>query len=404
MRVACTALALASVSLCSSAASAQAVLTLEDVLSRARTQAPQVIAARMAIEEARGSVLGASVRLSSNPELDLSVGSRDAVGARSTDFQFGVSQMLDPRGQRAARIEGAMARVDQATATADATARDALRTAASMFYRAVYSTEQVRMLASSEELATGIYQIAERRARAGDLAALDVNLARATLARARASREVAEAERLASLGALRAVLGLAQEIAVQGRLERPAVLDVNSLAVAVQQRPQLAALEHAIREAEAEVKIGRTFSKPSYGFGARYEREGDDQIVLGGFTVSLPVFSKGQELRATGMARAARLRAELTAARTRTEIELKTAVASYERRLSAARVLETDALPSLDDNDTLTTRSFDVGQIGLPDVLLIRREALETRLQHLSLLLEAALARVDVDAAAGVLR
>ena len=35
--------------------------------------------------------------------------------------------------------------------------------------------------------------------------------------------------------------------------------------------------------------------------------------------------------------------------------------------------------PGLDENDALTTRSFDVGQIGLPDVLLIRREILETR-------------------------
>ena len=404
MRVACTALALAGVSLWSSAASAQTVLTLEEVLSRARTQAPQVIAARMAIEEARGNLLGASVRLTSNPELDLSIGSRYAVGSRSTDLQIGFSQMLDPSGQRASRIEGAMARIDQSIASADATMRDALRIAAGMFYRAVYSTEQVRMLASSEELAAGTYQIAQQRARAGDLAALEVNLARASLARARANREMAEAERSTALGALRATLGLAEDIVVQGALDLPAALDVRGLDPTVQPRPQLLALEHAIREAEAEVKLGGTFSKPTYGFGVRYEREGDDRIVLGGLNISLPAFSKRQDLTATGLARAARLRAELAAARTRIEIELQTAVASYQRRVAAVRILESDALPSIDDNDTLTTRSFEVGQIGLPDVLLIRREAMETRLEHLSLLLEAALARVDVDAAAGVLR
>ena len=67
-------------------------------------------------------------------------------------------------------------------------------------------------------------------------------------------------------------------------------------------------------------------------------------------------------------------------------------------------MLEAEALPGLDENDALTTRSFDVGQIGLPDVLLIRREMLDTRSQYLSALLEAALARVAVDAAAAVLR
>jgi outer membrane protein TolC len=49
-------------------------------------------------------------------------------------------------------------------------------------------------------------------------------------------------------------------------------------------------------------------------------------------------------------------------------------------------------------------RSFEVGQIGLPDLLLIRRELLDTRAQYLTTLLEAALARVEIDAAAAVLR
>jgi outer membrane protein TolC len=52
----------------------------------------------------------------------------------------------------------------------------------------------------------------------------------------------------------------------------------------------------------------------------------------------------------------------------------------------------------------LTTRSFEVGQLGLPELLLIRREILDTRFQYLDALLEAALARIDLDASAGVLR
>jgi cobalt-zinc-cadmium efflux system outer membrane protein len=67
-------------------------------------------------------------------------------------------------------------------------------------------------------------------------------------------------------------------------------------------------------------------------------------------------------------------------------------------------VLEADAIPGLDENEQLTTRSFDVGQLGLPDLLLLRREILDTRFQHLDALLEAALARVDLDASAALLR
>jgi hypothetical protein len=40
----------------------------------------------------------------------------------------------------------------------------------------------------------------------------------------------------------------------------------------------------------------------------------------------------------------------------------------------------------------------------MPDLLLIRRETLDTRFQYLDALLEAALARIDLDSSAGVLR
>ena len=77
---------------------------------------------------------------------------------------------------------------------------------------------------------------------------------------------------------------------------------------------------------------------------------------------------------------------------------------AFNRRLAAVRVLETEAIPGLDENEALTSRSFEVGQLGLPDLLLIRREILDTRSQYLDALLEAALARVDLDASAGLLR
>jgi cobalt-zinc-cadmium efflux system outer membrane protein len=126
--------------------------------------------------------------------------------------------------------------------------------------------------------------------------------------------------------------------------------------------------------------------------------------VLGGLTVNLPLFFNGQEHRAAGAARAARLRADLEAARTRIAAEVRAAFDAYTRRLAAVRILEADAIPGLDENEQLTTRSFDAGQIGLPEVLLIRREILDTRFQYLDTLLEAALARVDLDASAAMLR
>jgi outer membrane protein, heavy metal efflux system len=405
MRVSCMALALAcAASLAPARAGAQTMLGLADVLARAREQAPRIVSARLAVAEARGRAIGASLRLQSNPELDFSAAERRTTTGRWTELQLGANQMFEPGGRRAARIAAATARVDESSITVEETTRTVLREAALLFYQALFATERVRLLAASADLADSIYVAADRRFRAGDLAVLDVNLARAALARARALREAGEAERAAALGGLRGLLRIDGPIAVDGSLTLAPAPDADALARSVEQRPDLRALDAAIREAEAEIGLARTFQKPNYTASLRYQREEGDHMVFGGLSLTLPVFSKGQEQSAVGTARAARLRADRESARTRVRIELDAALVASERRAAAARVLETEALPGLDDTDALTTRSFDVGQIGLPDVLVIRRELLDTRFQYLSALLEAALARVEVDAAAGVLR
>jgi cobalt-zinc-cadmium efflux system outer membrane protein len=406
MRNSTSALALCAVA-CLHAASASAQgrsVTIADVLARAREQAPQIVSARLALTETRARLIGASLRLQNNPDLDAWVGNRNGPTDRFTDFQFGVAQGFEPGTRRSARVEGANAAIAESAAHIDDVTRIALRQAASAFYRVVHANERITLLNAADDLASRVYATADRRYRAGDIAVLDVNIARTAQARVRAEREGAEAAKTLALGDLRQLLRFDGDVTVEGSLAMPAPADLDAALRAAAQRPDLRALEAAIQEADAELRLGLSFSRPEYGIGIRYSREEGDQIVLGGMTVTLPMFSRGQEQRVRGSARATRLRAELDAAKTRVQIDVRAAFDAYTRRLAAIRVLETDAIPGLDDNEQLTARSFEVGQLGLPDLLLIRRETLETRFQYLDALLEAALARIDLDASAGVLR
>ena len=379
-------------------------MTLEEVLARAREQAPQIVSARLGLEEARGRLLGASVRFQANPELDASLGNRNAPETRYTDFSFGLGQRFEPGARRSARIDGANAAIGHGSANIDEVTRTVLRLAASAYYRAVHANERIKLLTATQELAQSVYATAERRFKAGDIAVLDVNIARASLARIKAEREGAEASKALSLGELRQLLRLEPDVGVEGSLARTGEVALNTALEAAAQRPDLRGLEAAIEEAEAELRLGESLAKPEYGVGVRYAREEGDQIIQGGLTVTLPMFSKGQEQRAVGTARAARLRSELEAARTRAQLEVRAAFDAYGRRLAAVSVLEADAMPGLAENEQLTTRSFEVGQLGLPELLLIRREILDTRFQYLDALLEAALARIELDASAAILR
>jgi outer membrane protein, heavy metal efflux system len=379
-------------------------LTLADVVARAREQAPQVVSARLALDEARGRLRGAALLFQTNPEIDATVGSRQSRDSRFTDLEIGVGQAFEPRARRSARIAGANAAIAQGTADIDETVRVVLRSAAGAYYRALHASEHLRLLARARELAAGVHAVADRRFKAGDIAILDVEIARASLARVAAGQQAAEAARALGIGELRVILQIPEEITVAGALTGGGEADLQRLLDSAAQRPELQVLRAAVQEAEADLQLGRSFSRPEFGVGVRYAREEGDQIVLGGLRVTLPVFSSGQELRTVSAARAARLRTELEAARARVDMEVRIAFEAYSRRLAAVRTLEADAIPSVDEAETLATRSFEAGQIGLPELLLLRREILDTRTQYLDALLEAALARVELDASAALLR
>ena len=85
-------------------------------------------------------------------------------------------------------------------------------------------------------------------------------------------------------------------------------------------------------------------------------------------------------------------------------IEVKVAFDAYLENVAAVEELEKNALPSLDENEALARRSYEEGEIGLAELLLIRRETLEIRLAYVDRLVDAAIAGVEVEFRSGVLR
>jgi cobalt-zinc-cadmium efflux system outer membrane protein len=152
------------------------------------------------------------------------------------------------------------------------------------------------------------------------------------------------------------------------------------------------------------MRLGRAFRRPDLGFRLNYEREQFDTIFLGGLTVTIPAFQRGQGTLAAGLARKSRVRTELEATRQAALSEVRTVYQVHAQRVQLAEALTRDALASVVDNESLARRSYDAGELNLMDVLLIRRDALETRTTVVDRRLDAALSRLQVDFASGVLR
>ncbi len=395
------------VCLLQSNAVAQSVsLSLDEALTRAREQAPAVLIARARIEEARGRLSGAQVRFRDNPIVDVGIGPRRMEVGTLTDFDIGFAQMFEAGGQRGARIAGAEAGIAREAAAADEARRVALRAVALVHLRTLYAQERIELLRGAETIAADVVAVAERRNAAGDIAILDVNIAKIALARARAARLAADGERTMFAGELQRLLGIASPTSVvaTGSLRLQRRPDLASLLATAASRPDLRAMEADIRDAEADVRLGQAATRPDIGLGARFKQEEGHQAFIGQLTFTLPVSNQGQELRATGTARASRMRLELETTRASIESEVRSLYATFVARDSAVTAFEQDAMPGMDENDALARRSFEVGQISLPEMLLVRRELVDARLEYLNRLLEVAEAAIEQDAAAGVLR
>jgi cobalt-zinc-cadmium efflux system outer membrane protein len=350
---------------------------------------------------------GASVLFQQNPTIETEAGPRLSTPNSFTDVDVALSQEFELGGRRKARIASAEAGVAKEVADSGEVTRRLLREVGSTFVRALAAQERVRLLTTTEKLAQEFLQIADRRYRAGDVAILEVNLSRTSLARARAELRIAAADLSAELGELRVLLGMrtGESLAVAGDLrERGAYEQSALLSRSLEDRPDFQALAAELGEAQADVRLGEGFKWPDFGLTTRYKRDTGDNVYQGGVKITLPVFSRGQELQAVGSARASRIRLEMEALRNAVQHEVSSSFETYESRVEASGELERGALPSLTDNETLSKRGYEEGEIGVAELLLIRKETLDTRLAYVNGLLEAKLAEIDLQFRAGVLR
>jgi cobalt-zinc-cadmium efflux system outer membrane protein len=221
-------------------------------------------------------------------------------------------------------------------------------------------------------------------------------------ARARAEVKAAEAAEASALTDLRVRLGLppSEPLSLAGQLWEERSYDVPRLMAGIGERPEVRVLEAQLREAEAEVRLGKGLAWPEISPGFRYERDEGNRLIWAGLTLTLPVFDRGQQLRALGRTRAEGVRAEAEALKRALQNQVQGALALYELRLAAVKELAANA-DTLADSEGLARRSYDVGQIGLGELLLLRRETAEARRQWLDSVLDLAQAQAELDSLAG---
>lgn len=380
-----------------------APVTLHEALEMAK-QSAIVRAADGGVIEAEANLRAASLPFRDNPELEIDAGPRRRPSSgTSLQRTLVLEQPFELGGRRQGRVARARADLAAAIADRDVAVRQFLREVALAYIEAVDAEGRARLAQENQTIAAELLHIAERRFAVGDIPILDVNLARVALAQSRSDLLVAEGLRERAGTRLKARLTwppsspLPLEPADSERLPS---LEWSALADR-SETPEVRRREAEVRQAEADLQVAAGMRWPNFALRAEESQEEDSHILLGGVRFSLPIFNRGAGERAAAKARLDRARLELGIAQQTALADLRGAFAQYQRQRAAVEELRLNAAPLLADNVRLAQRSYEVGEIDLAEVLIIRRETLDARSRYLDRLREAEETAVDLQSRAG---
>jgi cobalt-zinc-cadmium efflux system outer membrane protein len=378
------------------AARAAEPLTLEGALGIARERAPAIVAERLRLEEARARAASQDRFATSNPELEASMGWRESGGTTNPDqdWEIALSQSFSDLVRGPARSEAALARLDADSRSLDDATRAVLLEVAAACSGQIALQRRSALAMESLEIAARTREAAERRFAAGDVAQLDVNVARMLHARAAAELATAEAALAESRARLGSLLDLepGEPLEMVADLSLPGVAADADVEALVAARSDVRRLDAELATTRAELRLASPGRALDWGLVAAVAEDDGDRITTAGLRFALPFADRGQFERSEANARLARLEHERAALVRAASGEILAARAAYSKLHESAESLTSTLLPLLDENDSLALESYDAGQIGIAELAAVRRESIDAHNAFISHWLDARLA------------
>lgn len=380
-------------------------LSLDEALEIAREQNALLRAAILRVDESRGDLVAAAVRLVDNPQLSLEAGPRRAEsGGETTDWGVALSQRFELRGQRRSRLQQAEGLLAASEFEAENARRVLELGVAVAFFDLIANQDRVRLFEEGEVLAQSLLELSERRLDLGEGTPLEVNTAR--LRSAAASADLLEARTSESTTRLRLKellgFGSSRALAVRGSLPASQIEYTEEMLVenALESRPDLVAARQVAEASGAAVDLATARAWPGLAGGLTFEREEGDEITLATISMPLPFANRNRGERQRAHAAELRLRSETNRARLRVETEVRTTFVRYELARDRLDLFDDQVLTAQQESLGLLERALAAGEVGYAEVLVVQREVLEARLRHLDAQLALAEARAALLAAA----
>jgi len=387
-----------------------ASLTLEQAWKQAEENNPALRVTQANLAAAQGEMTDAGALLWNNPQFSTERRSRSVSQTgqpiNNKDGVSGLSQTLEIAGQQGIRQRAAEKNLAAIQEDIAETRRQVHADVEQRFVQVLSLQLRIQTEEATLKLIKDAAKAIGKRVAAGEDSRLDGNLAKVEAERAQNQVSILREQLVQARTDLSALLQMPpdQMPEVTGSLdaELPSYM-LEGLLASAARRPLLNILDYREGVARDRVALERASIYPDVTLGLRYGRElgVDSRVATLSVSLPIPLFRRN----ATGIGRAETVLAQ-------TEIEKQAAsrdvraqvVALWERFTNLkARVqrFKESVLPSLEENQQLSSVSFRAGEIGLLQLLLVNRQVLDGQRDLLDARTELRLSQVTLEAAAG---
>ena len=251
--------------------------------------------------------------------------------------------------------------------------------------------------------------VVKRRA-AGEDTRLDANVALVEAERARNALALA-GERLidarSALGtAVRLLPNTLPEVVGElGSTIAPLPYRLEQLLASVQNLPRQRALVAREDAARARLGVERGSRNPNVTVGVHVGREGpsndSERLAIVSLSLPLPMFKNNDAAIGQAMTDMTQAEVERAAGLRDTEVRVRQLWSRLTSQRERIQRLQRVLMPASTDNQQLSAKSREAGQIGLLDQLIVNRQAIDAERDLIDLLAEMHTTRIELEYAAG---
>lgn len=366
------------------------VVSLREALALALVKNPHLAAFSWEIRAREARTLQAG--LLPNPELNVVVedvaGSGAFRGARQAQTTIQLSQLIELGGKRAARSQATSLTRDLAGWDYEVRRIETLTQVSQAFTEALAAQQRLLLAEDVVGLAEDVARTVAERVEAGKVSPIEATKANIALSSVQIERERARLALEAARKRLATTWGSTTPHfdRVEGDLDAVAPLPrLERLVERLARNPVLARWAVEMAQRQALVQVERANAIPDITVSGAYRRlnETDDNALVFGLSIPLPLFNRNQGAILEARHRLAKAEAERRAAEVRAAAALADAYKALATSHAEAVGIKASVLPGAQSAFEGINEGYRLGKFGYLDVLDAQRTLFDARARYL---------------------